>query len=211
MSKVVNRPKQLRSQRTMISMLEAAETLLEQKSWQALTIQDVVSAAGCSVGAFYGRFKDKDGLLHALDERYFERLADLLQVALLQTDWSKLELVETVHRLARLVVTLHQEKQGVMRTLILQARLYNDARFREREARLRSYLPAIQMILLAHRDEIRHNDAETAVRYAYLQMYYSAREMLIWPHLTPTMPYQDDALIAALSHSFLTYLTVPPA
>lgn len=206
----IHRPQQARSQATMNRMLDAAEELLESRSWQELTIQDVVSVAGTSVGAFYGRFKDKEGLLHALDERYFEYFIDLIETAVSSSDWDALSLGETIGVIAQLTVTLHSRRQGVMRALILQARLVNDPRFRTREARLRTYTPKLLALVLAHREEIAHPDPEAAVRFGFLQMFYSAREMMIWPHLTATMPYQGEALAHALAHAFLCYLRSAP-
>ncbi len=46
--------------------------LLEEKLFEEISIAEIVEQAGCSVGAFYGRFKDKNSLLMALDERHFE-------------------------------------------------------------------------------------------------------------------------------------------
>lgn len=204
----INKPQQARSQRTMTRLLDAAEALLEEKSWSALTIQDVVSRAGSSVGAFYGRFKDKDGLLHALDERYFDEMIEMIEAAVARPQWATMTLAETIAVLAQLTVELHSQKQGLMRTLILQARLVNDPRFRAREERLNSYVPQLLALILAHCDEIQHEDPATAVQFGFLQMFYTAREMLLWPHLAESMPYQGEELAAALARAFLGYLRV---
>lgn len=204
----INKPQQARSQRSMTRMLDAAEALLEEKSWSELTIQDVVSRAGTSVGSFYGRFKDKDGLLHALDERFFVIMIEMIEAAVAQPDWESMTLAATLTRLAQLTVELHSQKRGLLRTLILQARLVNDPRFREREARLNSHIPSLLALVLAHRDEIRHAAPETAVQFGLLQMFYTAREMLLWPHLAESMPYQDEALVQALARAYLGYLCV---
>lgn len=52
-------PQQSRSQRTMNRILDAAEALLEEKSFQELTINDIVQKAGCSVGPFTAVLKTK--------------------------------------------------------------------------------------------------------------------------------------------------------
>ncbi len=202
----INQPQQARSQRTMTRMLDAAEALLEEKSWSELTIQEVVSRAGSSVGAFYGRFNDKDGLLHALDERYFVDMIAQIEAAVAQPRWASMTLAETITALAQLIVALHSRKQGLMRTLILQARLINDPRFREREARLNRYTPQLLALVLAHRAEIQYPEPETAVQFGFLQMFYTAREMLLWPHLAESMPYQGDDLAQALARAYLGYL-----
>ena len=112
------------------------------------------------MGAFYGRFNDKDGLLHALDERYFASMIEMIETAVARPQWATLTLAETIAVLAQLTVELHSQKTGVMRTLILQARLVNDPRFRAREERLNRYAPQLLALILAHRDEIRHEGTD---------------------------------------------------
>ncbi len=68
----VQQPVQERSLQTMNRILDATSQLLEQKLFEEISIAEIVELAGCSVGAFYGRFKDKDSLLKALDARHFE-------------------------------------------------------------------------------------------------------------------------------------------
>ncbi|WP_428267635.1 TetR/AcrR family transcriptional regulator [Haliangium sp.] len=58
--------KQARSRRTEERLLRAALVRLREVPFEDLTIRDLVTAAGSSVGAFYKRFRDKDGLLSAL-------------------------------------------------------------------------------------------------------------------------------------------------
>ena len=65
----VQAPRQARSQRTFDNLLDAAEDLLNEKSFLELSINEIVSRAGSSVGSFYARFDDKDALLRCLSER----------------------------------------------------------------------------------------------------------------------------------------------
>lgn len=51
----------------------AAWKLLQTQPWPLISIGDLVKAAGCSVGAFYARFTDKEALLEALAAEYLER------------------------------------------------------------------------------------------------------------------------------------------
>ena len=58
--------KQARSRRTRDALIAAAWRLLEKHPWQSISINDLVAAAGCSVGAFYSRFADKEALFEVL-------------------------------------------------------------------------------------------------------------------------------------------------
>ncbi|MFO1502424.1 MAG: TetR/AcrR family transcriptional regulator [Steroidobacteraceae bacterium] len=59
--------KQARSRKTRDALLAAGWKLLARHAWDDITINDIVTAAGVSVGSFYTRFTDRDA--------YFESLA----------------------------------------------------------------------------------------------------------------------------------------
>ncbi|MCW5748909.1 MAG: TetR/AcrR family transcriptional regulator [Alphaproteobacteria bacterium] len=58
--------RQARSRRTRDQLLAAGLRLLEARDFEALPIADIAAAAGCSGGAFYFRFADKDAFFRAL-------------------------------------------------------------------------------------------------------------------------------------------------
>ena len=53
-------------------ILAAAETVFEKKGYDGTRVADIAEAAGCSVGAVYFRFKDKDALFFAIAESFAE-------------------------------------------------------------------------------------------------------------------------------------------
>lgn len=63
---------QARSRKTRDALIAAAWRLLAARSWQVISVNDLVKAAGCSVGAFYSRFADKDALLEALASEFLQ-------------------------------------------------------------------------------------------------------------------------------------------
>ncbi len=65
--------KQARSRKTRDGLIAAAWKLLEAHPWQVISINDIVKAAGSSVGAFYSRFTDKEALLEALGAAWLEK------------------------------------------------------------------------------------------------------------------------------------------
>src|SRR6476661_5331228 len=67
-------PQQTRSQETLDRILDAAERVLDEKTFSEATLAEIMERAGVTVGAFYRRFPDKDALLHLLDERFFAEL-----------------------------------------------------------------------------------------------------------------------------------------
>jgi AcrR family transcriptional regulator len=63
--------KQKRSEQTVVTLLDAAQSVLETDGWTKASIASIASAANVSVGAVYRRFADKDALFAAAYERYY--------------------------------------------------------------------------------------------------------------------------------------------
>ncbi|MGD2026595.1 MAG: TetR/AcrR family transcriptional regulator [Anaerolineales bacterium] len=200
-------PQQKRSRETMTRILDAAAELLEDKSFDETSINEIVSRAECSVGAFYGRFKDKDGLLHALDERYFSQFGERIKQFFESFDQAPGTLEEVIQETVRVIVDIHQHQRGLMRTLILRARTSADDRFRQREAALNSAFPRYQDLLLGFSDEIEHPEPEKAVAYGFFQLFTSIREKLLWGDALPAGEFSEAEFSAEAGRAFLAYLT----
>src|SRR2546430_13648548 len=72
-----NLPKQARSRLTVHRLVSATEALLAQGGLEAATVPAIASLAGVSVGVVYRRFPDKDNLLRAVYDRFFERAREM--------------------------------------------------------------------------------------------------------------------------------------
>lgn len=66
------RPKQARSLKTEQALLDALETLLGRKSFADITVSELSREAGLTTGAIYRRFKDKEDVLRAAFQRFYE-------------------------------------------------------------------------------------------------------------------------------------------
>ncbi len=191
----------------MIQILDAAAQILETKTFDELTVAEVVEQAGTSVGAFYGRFRDKDGLLQALDERFFEEFEARFEALLATPGWAEQPLARLVRDAVAFIVTTYSHDQGVLRSLNLKGRLHGDSRFREREQRAWDELfPRLQAILLAHQGEMSHPDPRLATRLGFQQMFFAARELLLWEPVRGGHVYPADELVRELTRAFLAYL-----
>ena len=67
-------PKQARSIATEQKMLAAAEELLQNGDPQHVTVENVVRLSGSTVGSFYARFGNVEGLFEALHKRYLDSI-----------------------------------------------------------------------------------------------------------------------------------------
>lgn len=200
-------PQQERSIKTMNKIMDAAAEILETKNFEQISINEIVEQAGVSVGAFYGRFKDKDGLLEALDERFFTCFeADILDL-ISAPGWAQMPVIKIIKGLCSLLVNTYSRQTGLLRSLNLKARLYDDQRFRKREQKAWNELfPRLQQALLLKCDEFKHPDPQVAIVFGFQQMFFTLREILLWEPLRSQRLYENEELINELTRAYLVYL-----
>jgi AcrR family transcriptional regulator len=158
-------PRQERTQKTLVALLDAAESLLADKGFDDITVADVAARAGSSVGAFYRRFSDKDALLHALHERYCEEATITANEALDPERWDGIGIAEMLSAQIDFLVEVFGERRGLDRAIYL--RTFRDAAFSERSARLQNHVTDGMTALLAVRKaEFAHPDPALAIDFA---------------------------------------------
>lgn len=86
-------------------LYEAARTLFWEKGFGEASVQDIVSAAGLTKGAFYHYFGAKDDLLEIMFDRSLVRLMRALELQ----HGQDLTVVETLHGLIREMVFVVRE------------------------------------------------------------------------------------------------------
>jgi AcrR family transcriptional regulator len=102
----------VRSRAIRERLLDAAETVVAAKGFEAAGVAEVVARAGSSVGVFYARFRDKRGLLHALHDRFQREAQARLDAALDPERWAGAPTAALVQTLVRTLVDLHRERRG---------------------------------------------------------------------------------------------------
>jgi AcrR family transcriptional regulator len=105
-------PRQTRSQETLHRILDAAEHVLEEKSFSEATLAEIMQRAGVTVGAFYRRFPDKDALIHHLDERFFAELYERADTVLDEQRWRGEPLEAVLRGFAVEAVKLYRARAG---------------------------------------------------------------------------------------------------
>lgn len=116
------RPRQARATATVDAIYEATIQVLLSDEPHRLTTTRVAERAGVSVGTMYQYFPQKQALIHALNERYLEKLAERIETtcrqqqgasagkmveALIETYWrAKTERSEVTRALYRSVADL---------------------------------------------------------------------------------------------------------
>ena len=199
-------PQQHRSQETLDRILDAAERILDAKSFTEATLVEIMEAAGVTVGAFYRRFPDKDALLHLMDERFFSELYERGDAVLDPARWPDQPIADVLREFTREAVDIYRGRRGLLRSLLLRARL--DPLIQERARQVNAHLIAnLHAVLLPRAAGIRHPDPERAIELGYMILVGSLRETTLFSEVWPTPNVVDTIdLPEELTRVYLGYL-----
>jgi AcrR family transcriptional regulator len=202
--------KQQRSLETFERLLDAAEALIAEKSFDEVSVSEICERAGLSVGAFYRRFESKDGLLQVLHERYTERVLHLQAAALDPARWEGVPLAEVVGRIIDEVITTTRTNSGLLRASTRRAQF--DPAFAKRESQIQGdFLALVTRLLLRRVDEISHRQPRIAAEFAAYEM-----RAVLQHHLLVSAAYEgvdhtfsNGQLARELTASVVAYLQAP--
>ena len=201
-------PQQARSQQTLDRILDAAEALVAHKGFEDTSVAEIARRAGSSVGAFYTRFRDKDGLLYALYERYLEQAVATADDALDPARWRDAGVAELISAVMRFLVEIYRERSGLMRAFAL--RNYTDFDFRSRQERLSHYVSdKLIALLLERRQEMRHPDPEQAAAFCLTMAFATIESAILFGETrSGALVLSDESLADHLIRATLAYLGV---
>ena len=197
---------QTRSQRTQAKLLDAAAELFADKGLSATTVADIAARAGCTTGAVYHHFKDKQALLFALLQRMSEEYRATIRAAVDPTH------VGRALAASRSCAPIWSSRWRPV--AIGPSPRARPSRSRERtrasastSPRLRSELnDGLLALMMARRDEFGHPQPETAAKFVLdlLGSLISTRldELLLPTYLAhrPDGEFVDEALAAASAY-----------
>ncbi len=105
-------PRQRRSRKTLDRLVEACEGLLQEKPFEEISVADIARRGRSSVGAFYGRFKGKDALLHFLDAKRERLIVSSWESYFSKAKWEGVSTEEILRQFVTLSVRAQREKKG---------------------------------------------------------------------------------------------------
>lgn len=70
--------RQLAAQETKKKIIEAARTVISEKGFEAVSIDDIMAEAGLGKGTFYTHFERKEDVVYELNKTDFYRLAEIV-------------------------------------------------------------------------------------------------------------------------------------
>jgi AcrR family transcriptional regulator len=201
-------PQQHRSQETLDRILDAAEHVLDTKSFSEATLVEIMQRAGVTVGAFYRRFPDKDALLHLMDERFFAELYLRGDAVLSPVRWSGAPISQVLGEFTGEAVAIYRERRGLLRSLFLRARIDPVIQATARQVNMH-LIDKLLAVLLPRADEIHHPNPRRAIELGYMVLVGALRETTLFGEVWPGS--FDDAsfnLTGELTRVYLGYLGV---
>ena len=172
----VKTPQQKRSREKFQLMIKAAERLFAEQGVHETTVQQIVSEAGVSVGAFYQRFENKESLIHTifhlLEDELFPSEEDLKA----EKDDT---LIHTMEKFVYPMIKVFKSRRGVLLAIILDVQ--RDPSIRRYAAKLRDRSDLVlSKALRQHKDEIGHRNFKVAVAMTCRMVNAYLDQYLIW-------------------------------
>jgi AcrR family transcriptional regulator len=204
----VRPPQQARTRKTLNKLLDAAEDLLADKGFDETGIVEIALHAGSSVGGFYRRFRDKQGLLHALHERFCEEARATADVALDPKGWTGASTPDVLGEFVAFLIRIYRRREGLFRVFLRQAMA--DADVRDRSQRLFDYLgDHLDTLLQGRLADLSHPQPHLAAHFG-LQVVLGTLNQIVQAK-PQTMGLTDERLPAELARVLLAYLSVEGA
>jgi AcrR family transcriptional regulator len=211
-SRPLRPPIQARSRATLDRILTAAEQLLEDRFFDELTIEQVLTLANVSVGSFYARFPTKDALLPAL----FERYRDNLRMFLTEREKPRFVLTTLEERVREVLtrrIRRHRKRRGLLRALAIEMQRHPEVLSPADHALIAEMNERLVRFLMGCRAEIGHPQPEQAIINGMFFVSSIYKEKILFPQdpHAATVTLSDDELIDELTRLYLAYLGAPAA
>ena len=108
---------QARSRDARDRLMQAGERVFAKVGYDAAHVSDIASAAGCSVGSFYRRFRDKEAFFKALHHRFTERNRENSARFFAMPQWQEKPASEVVRALIEGTARVMKRNHGFFRAL----------------------------------------------------------------------------------------------
>lgn len=181
-------PRQARSRRTYHRLLEAAEALLAERSFDEVTIDEIAERAGYTKGAFYARFDSKGALLRHLVARLTDGAREAWEAYLDPGGWEGVPAAEVVEAFVRRMAAVYTRGGHVMAAIEREVRFGGDEAIRGIVADVNDGVATGFVRLMTHRREelprAVRSDVEGACRYWLAALTAVLRAV----HLSPVSP-----------------------
>lgn len=197
---------QVRSRETCQRLMDSAEELMAEKGFADVPVAEIARRAGFSVGAVYARFRDKEGILRCLRERFWGELRATVDAALSPSRWEGATVPEVAHETIAFMVLVHRDRVGILRDIMGSAHADPEVGARLEEL-IAHVCQKLTRLLLARADEIGHPEPILAVEFGFRLLLGVMKEAILFGYAgTHGIPKSDERLTQELTRAFLGYL-----
>ena len=201
----VKTPLQTRSKKTLARILDAAENLLVERGFDGVSVAEIAEISGTSVGTIYARFRDKDGLLNVLHQRFCEEAGATMTQWLHPDKWAGADTVEVLRALVHMAIRTYRERAGLFRAFLLQAA--TDPGFTARAREMEEALAASLQTLLAPRaGDLSHPNPPHAIVFGMSLVISALQSRFVLCKNAELQGPPDEALEAELLRMYTSYL-----
>ena len=201
-----NVPQQARSKDSLNLLLNATEKLLIDGDIANINVQKIAAEAGLTVGALYRRFASKEDLLHALHERFAEKMESLLMTLVATAKDQNFTVRQIIQLLSKQAWGYAHEQRAFLK--LTNAYSNVDSAFADRSDRLRTIsFELLIPVMMSKVDEFHHPDPEKAVRF-FLEMGIAASQLRLETGYSNKHMLSEEDFLEQLEFSFVSYLGV---
>ena len=201
-------PVQDRSKRTSLAILDGLESIVAQKGMLEVSILEIAKAAGCSVGAVYHHFPNKQAITYAMVDRIVHEFSRTLADAVNPARWEGASLLDILHGYLDFSLRVYRTRPGLLRALTVFAS--SDPTFGAHLVSVETDLDRNLLALLSSRKgEIGHAEPDLALRFVLDQIRAQIYHREIHLGSTPnTAELSNEEFVSELTQSLAGYLQI---
>lgn len=195
---------QARSRDARDRLLHAGERVFAKVGYDAAHVTDIASAAGCSVGSFYRRFRDKEAFFKALHHRFTERNLENSARFFAMEDWREQPTSVVVRTLIENTAHIMKRNHGFFRALFQRSLAGAGADYWPQMRAGTQRQGELLARFLAARGEGTHENLEAACIFALRSV-----DGVLVHRLLNDGPYSDEVFVLdSLSRMALSFLGI---
>ncbi|WP_454727336.1 MULTISPECIES: TetR/AcrR family transcriptional regulator [Cupriavidus] len=202
---ILHPPRQRRARETEQALLDAGRELLAQRDFSAVSVAQIASACEVSVGAFYGRFRDKQAFFESLRALVMQETGESISRYLRVERWDDVPTDVLLEKAMRFVVLGCHANRGVIRASLKHASVRPEEWLPHRESG--DAVVERMVALLVPRLPLPPEQAELRVRFA-MQSVFSIVVNAILNESGP-LPLDDERLPGEMTRMVAAYLAQP--
>ena len=203
-------PKQARSVDVIQRIAIAGQELFTVREYDAVSVADIASAAGVSVGAFYTRFPSKEHLVVYLMRDIAEELLAEMGREMSEQRLADCDAREVMRRYLVMMGRAFVRHRGLLRPATLIARQTQNAELPEFLRRFNdSPHGHVRTLLLARLRRLPRDVAVRRIDAAVLWSSAAMREVLLYAEPVSALSPRHTSLIEELTLGVAAYFTAP--